>query len=144
MREVRAEIRINAPADRCLQGFINVETMRQWWGVDRGLVEPKPGGMWALAWERSEHGFRYVSTGRIKAYSSGKYLDIENLVYFNPDHVVFGPLRLTILVKTKNGGTHLSLVQDGYGEGPEWDWYYDAVLHAWPRALEALKKFLEK
>jgi hypothetical protein len=34
------------------------------------------------------------------------------------------------------------VTQDGYREGEAWDWYYEAVLKAWPSALEGLKKYL--
>jgi hypothetical protein len=47
------------------------------------------------------------------------------------------------LQRKKNGtGTLLHVTQDGYREGEAWDWYYEAVLKAWPSALEGLKKYL--
>ena len=143
MREVSAQIVVAASCERALRAFLEVDAMRQWWGVERGLVETHEGGVWALAWERSDHGFRYVSTGTIAAYRPGEYLRIENMVYLNPDHVVLGPMQLHVSVSDDEGGTLLAVRQSGYQEGEEWDWYYQAVVQAWPVTLEMVKEFLE-
>jgi hypothetical protein len=49
-------------------------------------------------------------------------------------------------VKLENGSslTKLKLVQGGYQNGDDWDWFYEAVKNAWPNVLEELKMFLEK
>lgn len=53
---------------------------------------------------------------------------------------------MTLTVKTteKGGGTELYLCQDGYQEGSDWDWYYEAIKKAWPAVLLTLKEYLEK
>jgi hypothetical protein len=38
----------------------------------------------------------------------------------------------------------LHICQDGYQVGGDWDWYYHAVMDAWPQALKQIKSYIEK
>ncbi len=131
-RKVSTSIQVSAGAERALRAFLDPELMKQWWGVERALVEERKGGPWALAWGASEHGYHYVVSGIIKSLLPGKRLRIDSLVYFSPDFPVLGPMRLFVNVR-----------QDGYGQGPDWDRYYQAVVKGWKEALRNLKAFLE-
>jgi hypothetical protein len=53
-------------------------------------------------------------------------------------------MTLEISVRTQGSVTLLEVTQDGYGDGTDWDWYYEAVKGAWPVALGMLKAYLEK
>lgn len=142
-RKVSTSIQISAGAERALRAFLDPELMKQWWGVERALVEERKGGPWALAWGASEHGYHYVVSGTIKSLLPGKRLRIDSLVYFRPDFPVLGPMRLFVNVREKDGRTRVSVRQDGYGQGPDWDRYYQAVVKGWKEALRNLKAFLE-
>jgi len=144
MRSVESSIRISVRPEKVLDAFLQIEHLRGWWGVDRCLVEPKAGGVWACAWERSNAGYKYVGTGIIARYEKGRSLRIEKMTYFNPDHPILGPLTLTITVGVIGGNSLVSVLQDGYGRGADWDWYYEAVVDSWPTALKMLKEYLEK
>ena len=117
--------------------------MSAWWGVARGLVDPRPGGVWALGWELSPAGYRYVTTGRIVNFEPGARLLIADIVYFNPERPVLGPMQLSVTAAIAPGGCELTVRQDGYRDGPDWDWLYKAVVDAWPATLDALKVHLE-
>jgi len=143
MRTVEASIRMKAPADTILRAFLEIEPLKNWWGVDRCLIEPHPGGVWACAWERSDAGYKYSGTGIISRYDEGRSLRIGKMVYFNPDHPILGPLNLTITVAQIGDQTEVSVLQDGYGRGSDWDWYYEAVVDGWPASLKLLKTWLE-
>jgi activator of Hsp90 ATPase-like protein len=123
-----------------LQQFLAVEAMQRWWGVARGLVEPRIGGVWALGWDLSSQGYRYVTTGIIAAYQPKKELRIDQLVYFSPERAILGPMRLKLEVVPELQGCRLKVSQDGYLSGGDWDWYYDAVSQGWPIALELLRR----
>jgi hypothetical protein len=82
--------------------------------------------------------------GIIHSYQAGEYLHIEKVLYFHPDYMIFGPMDLNVAVKTAGNGTLLTVRQDGYQSGPEWDWYYQAVLTAWPEAIKLVKKYCER
>ena len=143
MRTVEASIRTTATPDDVLMAFLKIEHLKHWWGVDRCLIQAREGGLWACAWERSAAGYKYSGTGIISRYEEGRSLRIEKMVYFNPDHPILGPLNLTITVGTLGGKTEVSVLQDGYGRGSDWDWYYESIVDGWPMALKKLKEYLE-
>lgn len=143
MRAVEAECLIKRSPENVLDVFLNVADICKWWGADRGLIEPKVGGVWALAWNVSENGFQYVKTGTISKYEPAYNLEIANLVYFNSQYPVFGPMKLIIEVKQMQTGTLLTLCQKGYQTGESWDWYYNAVTQAWPVVLKQIKDYME-
>ncbi|MBI4467159.1 MAG: SRPBCC domain-containing protein [Acidobacteria bacterium] len=142
-RKVGRSIRIQATPEQALRAFLDVEQMKQWWGVAKGLVEERKGGVYSLAWGEPGRGYKYVVAGVVKSYQPGKWLRLEPLVYFNHERPVLGPMRLRISVREKDGRTRVSVRQDGYGEGPDWDWYYEAVITGWKDTLANLKAFLE-
>jgi uncharacterized protein YndB with AHSA1/START domain len=143
MRSVEALVIIRAKPIEVINAFVDHEHLKAWWGVERSLVEARPGGVWALAWEISEAGMKYVSSGTLHDYEAGEYLRIDNLVYLNPERQILGPLTLEIFADEIRDGTKVRVIQSGYQSGNDWDWYYDAVVQAWPYALELLKKYLE-
>lgn len=142
-RKVSRSVQVEASPERVLQAFLALDQMKQWWGASRGLVEERKGGVWAMAWGESPQGYRYIMSGVLKSFQPGKRIRIEPLVYFDPERPVLGPMRLSISVREKQGRTRLSVRQDGYGEGPDWDSYYEAVLKGWKETLANLKRFLE-
>lgn len=142
MRTVQTRIHVVTTPEAAARAFLNLDAMRQWWHVDRGLVEPREGGVWALAWERSEHGFKYVITGRIASLGPGRVV-ITEMLYFNPDRPILGPMSLTVTAVPATGGCELTIQQDGYGDGPDWDWYYKVVSWAWPEVAKDFREFLE-
>jgi uncharacterized protein YndB with AHSA1/START domain len=141
---VQAEIDVAAPPEAVLEAFTQVEAMQVWWHVQRGHVAAHPGGFWALTWDvpQPEFGF-VVLSGIIESFRPGEHLSIKNLLYFNRQRPVLGPMTLTIEVRKAEDLSHLVVCQDGYGYGEDWDWYYELVRKNWPPALVAAKAFLE-
>jgi hypothetical protein len=140
MRSVRAEVSIRATGKDALDGFLHVEWMKAWWGVNRGLVDPRKGGVWAATWDSEGQA---VWTGRIKTINRREGFALDNVLYFDRRRPIFGPMTLAFAVREGAGRSRLRVVQDGYGEGPDWDWYYNLVATNWPLALEKLRVFLE-
>lgn len=144
MRAVRAESRMSVPPPRVIRAFLDHADLKGWWRVDHSLVEPRSGGLYALGWGVSEHGYKYVSTGIITLLDPVRALRIEQFTYFNPEHGIYGPMSLTVVAEPEGEGvSHVSLVQDGYLDGEHWDWFYNAVVDGWPLALDYLRQYLE-
>ena len=53
-------------------------------------------------------------------------------------------MSLNVQARQNGIGTHVYVCQDGYQEGAEWDWYFEAVKQAWPTVLKTLKEYLEQ
>ena len=118
--------------------------LNEWWNVEKTLIDRKEGGLYTLAWNVSEKGFSYVSSGIIKKYHPEKELVIADFLYLNYEKPFLGPMQLTIRANEKNGMADVYLCQDGYKNGKDWDWYYEAVKEAWPSVMQEFKKYLEK
>ena len=118
--------------------------LRAWWDVERTLIEKRIGGLYTLAWDITDRGFGFISTGVIRNYIPESVLEIDNFIYLNPGISILGPMKLTVYAKKKRSGAELYLCQDGYQTGRDWDWYYEAVQQAWPVVANKLKRYLEK
>lgn len=144
MRTVTAAIDVSAGPARTLAAFLDPDDLGAWWGAERSLVEPRAGGIWALAWGVTSAGFQYLTTGIIGQYEPGRVLLIDHYTYFNPARAILGPMRLILRVAPEGHYTRLSLVQEGTRGGRDWDWYHDAALASWPVALRALAEHLAR
>lgn len=144
MRKAEVTINIRATSEKALAAFTDPGMLREWWNVERTLIDLKPGGLYTLAWNISENGFGFVSTGIIKEYQPHQLLVIDQLVYLNPGKQFFGPMTLTVKARENGIMTEVYLCQDGYQDGADWDWYHDVVREAWPAVMQTLKNYLEK
>ena len=144
MRKVEVAIDLNCSAQKAFNAFIDQDQLKEWWRVERSLIETKPGGVYSLAWNVTTHGFQYISTGLITVFEPGRELFIDHFVYFNPEKSILGPTYLSVKLENDSPFTKLKLVQGGYQDGEDWNWFYKAVKNAWPKVLEDLKIFLEK
>jgi uncharacterized protein YndB with AHSA1/START domain len=144
VRKLDFKIDIHTEPRLVLRAFIDESMLRGWWHVERSLIQPRNNGMYILAWNLSESGFGFITSGRINKYKPGKFLDIDKVCYMNPGKPLLGPMRIRIRVESRQEMTRLFLRQSGYGKGTDWDWYFVAVKEAWPAVLHQLKGFLEE
>ncbi len=142
-RFVESEIRIKADAETILSAFVDVDKMKDWWGVDSGFIEKKDGGLYTITWLRSKHGIKFISTGRIKLFDRKSHLSLEDMLYLNSEKPILGPFTITYTVESHRGYSILKVKQTGFKKGEINEWYYHAVLDGWPEALIMVKKYLE-
>ncbi|MBX7152137.1 SRPBCC domain-containing protein [bacterium] len=143
MKSVDVTIEINTSPSTIISAFTDYKMLKAWWGVERALIEKRNGGLYTLTWNISEKGFGYVTTGIIKNCIPDRLLEIDRVIYLNPERDLLGPMSLTAEVVMQDGHSQLQLCQTGYQSGPDWDWYYEAVKQAWPAVVQNLKKYLE-
>jgi Activator of Hsp90 ATPase homolog 1-like protein len=144
MKKVEVIVEIHTKPSRVIEAFTNDDMLRAWWDVERTLIEKRIGGAYTLAWNITDKGFGFVSSGIIKNYIRDSVLEVDNFIYLNPGISILGPMKLIVHAKEKGKGAELYVCQDGYKAGGDWDWYYQAVKHAWPEVLNKLKGYLEK
>ncbi|MEM7486095.1 MAG: SRPBCC domain-containing protein [Bacteroidota bacterium] len=143
-RKVEASLVIKGRAEKIIQAFTDIELLKDWWNVEKCLINKITGGIYTLVWGISDDGFQYVSTGIIEQYIPDNILKIKDFVYLSPKRPILGPMTLEIHAEQRpDESTTVYLCQDGYGEGEHWDWYYNAVSKAWPDMLNVLKEYLE-
>lgn len=144
MRKVEASVSIKCKPQMVIQAFTDFDLLKDWWDVKRCLIDKKVGGIYTLVWGITESGFKYVSTGTIKLFDPANQMVIDNFIYLSTEKPILGPMSLSIKVEEINAVSKIYLCQDGYQNGNDWDWYYNAVKEAWPQMLEKLKTYLEK
>lgn len=143
MRKVETTIELKSPPEKVIEAFLDYKMLKEWWGVERALIEKKQGGMYHLAWNVTAQGFGYISSGIIKTYDPKRILVIDKYTYFNPEYPLFGPMLLFVNTSKIGTGTMLTITQSAYQEGEHWEWYYHAVKEAWPQVASNLKDYLE-
>jgi len=143
MKKVEVNTQVRTSPKNVIQAFTDPTMLKEWWGVEKSLIQKKVGGLYTITWKVTENGIGYVSSGIIKKYHPEKELVIGDFVYLNPEKTYLGPMTLTIRAEENNGMSEVYLCQDGYQEGDSWDWYYQAVVEAWPMMMKELKKYLE-
>jgi len=142
-RSITTEVRIRCTAEQIIDALINLDKLKIWWGVDRGLIQKKDGGLYTLTWMHSKDGIKFISTGRINLYNFRSHLYLEDLVYINYEKPILGPFTLKYDVKQYNNYSVLTVTQNGFEKGGDWDWYYNASLEGWGQALAMLKNYLD-
>ena len=143
MRFVESSVAIAKSPAVVLSAFTSPNHLKSWWDVDRTLIELKKGGLYSLIWQPN-NTIDFVCTGIIAEYIPACQLKIENMVYLNPQRPVFGPMELMVLATPEKVGTTLTVVQSGYQNGPDWEWYHNAVKETWPAVNVKIKDYLEK
>jgi uncharacterized protein YndB with AHSA1/START domain len=144
MRKVEASITIDKPPSLVMSVFTEFKHLRNWWNVERALIDLRKGGVYALVWGISSQGMNYVSTGIIGEYQHECQLRIDQWLYLNPQRPILGPMELLIMTTPENGKTVLTIVQRGYQQGEDWNWYYEAVKQAWPELITVIKDYAER
>jgi len=142
-KAVEAKISLESiPHDLVLEAFVTIEHLSSWWGVSTCLIETKPGGIYSLAWKKNEDSFGFVSSGLVRSFHPRQHLLLDKMVYFNPKIDLLGPMSLDIRIIHDGVTDWLRVMQYGYQDGADWDWYYEAVRAGWPEALKNLKSHL--
>ncbi len=128
----------------CIAAFTENTHLSAWWGVSKSLIELRAGGIYSLAWLHDESGFSFISSGLVRSYRAGHHLILDRLIYMNPAIKILGPMSLDIRISHDGNTDWLRVIQSGYQEGTDWDWYYEAVRIGWPKALGLLEDYLTK
>lgn len=144
MRTVEASVIINKPPAAVLAAFTEQQHLHNWWHVSKSLIELRKGGLYSLTWQANHDALSFVSSGTVGEYLPGCQLRIDNLVYINLERAILGPMQLLIMTTPEKGKTVLDIIQSGYQQGPDWDWYYEAVKAAWPAVAQQIRDYLEK
>jgi len=132
-RGIRDEIRIDAPAETVYRAWADPEVISSWF-VKRMAGRAEEGETIEWFWDEE----------------SGPGVTHEVVLAEAPHHLVtrmalpHGASYLEITIEQEEGYSVVRLVQSGFGEGPEWDEQYEAMLSGWLVAMAVLKFFVER
>ncbi|MGI9263056.1 MAG: SRPBCC family protein [Woeseiaceae bacterium] len=125
-----------ATPDQVMQAFLNSDDLYAWWATTRSLVEPKTGGIWAIAWDDWGEAKTHHSWTGVVSQLSADRLVISPMLMTEPDMPLLGPMSLAVLVEVaEGGGTNVTVTHSGYGYGDHWDEMYNLVVNGWDHVL---------
>lgn len=142
---VRRDVVIQATSDRSFAAFVEISQVLAWL-ADGAVIGPRVGGSWGLGWYADpESDAGYQSYGVFTEFEPGSRFVVDRVVFTTPEGEELGPMTVTVeFGEAGPGSTHVSVLQEGMGDGPEWDAYRAGLAPGWDRSLSDLKAWLEE
>lgn len=135
---------VRVAPERAFEAFVQVSEVLAWL-ADGAVIGRRPGGNWGLGWYADpDSDAGYNSIGRFEVYEPGRAFVVGDLVFSTPEGESFGPMRLAVEFTEAEGGTDVTVTQEGLDEGPAWAAYRDQLGPGWERMLSGLKAWLEE
>src|SRR5258705_13923482 len=150
MAEFSSTVVIIATPASVIDAFFEPRALAAWWNAKRSLCVPRPLGSYAVEWETTEWNDAILGRlggalhGTVMEYKPGREFFLADAYWLPPDGGPIGPMALEVTCSRHTWGTQLHLRQSGYEEGVRWRRYYELIGPGWDRALESLKKFVER
>jgi uncharacterized protein YndB with AHSA1/START domain len=148
--EFTTDLVIVAPPTKVLEAFFDSKALAAWWRAKQSVCVPRPLGSYAIEWEPTE--WRDEILGRlggalhatVMEFKPGREFFLADTYWLPPDGDPIGPMALEVTCNRHTWGTQLHVRQSGYEEGVRWRRYYELSGPGWHRALESLKRFVER
>jgi uncharacterized protein YndB with AHSA1/START domain len=123
---------IAAPADAVWRALTDATELTRWFPLE-ARVTPEVGGSVWMRWNDL-----YEGASRIEIWEPGTHLRLA----FPLDGP--GPVATDYYLAGRGGTTTLRVVTSGFGEGADWDAFYDGVHFGWTFELCALRHYVER
>lgn len=141
---VSRQVHVRVPPSRAFAAFVDVNDVLNWL-ADGAVIGRRPGGRWGVGWYADpDSDAGYHSMGVFEAFEPGRRLVIGQLVFSTPEGEEFGPMRLVVEFEEFEGGTIVTITQEGIDESAAWDGYREGLGPGWERTLEDLRGWLEE
>ena len=141
---VRREVVVRAAPERAFAAFTEVPELLAWL-TDGAVVGRRVGGNWALGWyadEESDEGYHVLGT--FDVFEPATRLVVIDVRFSKPEGETWEGMRLSVLFEAEDGGTRVTVDQEGIGDGPSWDGYAAGLGPGWERSLADLRAWLEE
>ena len=131
-RTVSREITLDAPTPAVWRALTEAGELTRWF-AEYARVSPGPGGSIWMKW----NGI-YEAESSVEAWEPERHLRIVFPVH--------GPVRLATdyHLESAGGSTVLRVVTSGFGQGTDWNEWFDGVSTGWDFELRSLQHYLER
>lgn len=154
LRSFELQTVIHASSTQVLFAFLNQDAVCKWWGARNAVIQPRPGGLFAVEWDATYGGedsilgpMGGVLTGILDSAQAGHYIHFGSLHWLSPKGVVYGPTRLMIDVRSRGNPREkpcmLTLQVEHFQSGEGWDRYFEVTQENWKETIDNLKKWCE-
>ena len=149
-----SSISIVATPRRVLWAFFDPAALAAWWQTARSVTVPRVLGAYAVEWEPTE--FKDELLGRLGGAFHGTVIDytpereffVADAYWLPPDGTPIGPMALEVTCELQRAQnpqiTLVKVTQRASEDGERWKRYYEVIAPGWNRALQSLKKYLER
>lgn len=141
---IRREILVQAAPERAFAAFTEVPELLAWL-ADGAVVGRRVGGNWALGWyadEESDDGYHVFGTFAV--FEPSSRLVVHDVRFSSPEGETFEGMTLDVGFEPSDGGTRVTVSQEGIGSGPAWDAYAAGLGAGWERSLADLRAWLDE
>lgn len=144
---------IAAPA-RVLWAFFDAAALADWWQTARSVTNPRVMGAYSVEWDPTD--FRDDMLGRLGGTFHGTVMDykpereffVADAFWLPPDGNPIGPMGLEVTCERQRAEnpqiTLVKVTQRGAEDSGRWKRYYELIAPGWERALQSLKRYLER
>lgn len=143
---IRQIVHVNAGPERTWQAWTRAEELTRWLTAE-AHVEPRVGGPFELFWNPANHEVDSTIGCQILALREPEELQFNWKGPKELAHVMNTPgtplTQVTVSLRPAAGGTEVTLVHTGWGEGPDWEQARQWHVKAWEMALGELQKHLD-
>jgi len=147
-------ISIVASPSRVMWAFFNPAALSTWWQTTRSVTVPRVLGAYAVEWEPTEFSDDVLGRlggtfhGTVMDYKPDREFFVAEAFWLPPDGNPIGPMALEVsceLQRSKNPQvTLVKVTQRASEDGDRWKRYYEVIAPGWDRALQSLKRYLER
>jgi hypothetical protein len=143
-------VEIGASPEAAFAAFFSRDALRAWWGVVASITAPRPLGVYALEWPRSDEIDPLLGPlggtfhGMVIDVRPGREFFLADAYWMPPEGDPVGPMALHVTFDATSAGTRLRMQQSGCDDSPRWRRFYRVVGSSWSDALLRLKANLEE
>lgn len=131
-RAVERTVTLDAPVDAVWKALTDAQELTRWFPLE-AEVRPGVGGAIRMRW-----GTAYDDASRIEVWEPGRHLRIA----FPTEGPA--PVATDYYLRAEGGATVLRVVTSGFGEGGDWEQFYEGVSAGWDFELRSLAHYLER
>jgi uncharacterized protein YndB with AHSA1/START domain len=139
-RTIERSLLVRAPRGKVYALFATKKGLESWFPT-KAEVGAKPGDPYTLTFSGPEHAQTVRIDGRLLEAKQGER--IAYLWHSGARPSAERPTLVTIDFADAPGGTRVTLVESGFGEGPEWDAHYLENSEGWAFELDKIFAVLE-
>jgi uncharacterized protein YndB with AHSA1/START domain len=144
-----ATLEIAASPDAVYAALFAPEALAASWAVRASVTTPRPLGIYALEWPRSDESDALLGRlggafyGVVIDVRPGRELFLADAYWLPPEGDPIGPMAVHVTCDPIPGGTRLRFQQSGCEESPRWQRLCRVIGVQWTEALDRLKTYLE-
>lgn len=145
---------IEATGMQALLAFVDAAAIKTWWKAKNAVLQPRPGGLFAVEWEPGSPGHDEklgplggVLAGVLDKAMAGHFVHFGSLHWLTPQGEVFGPTRLEVDVFSKGDPrrkpSELRIRGTGFQTGEAWNRYFERSRAQWEKLLPEVARYCE-